>query len=63
MNNKLLKENAIMILYITNFIDSLEKDIERLKTNYSYETKHLDIKAYNQIKEYFEKCLKEVSKC
>ncbi|MBS7021107.1 MAG: hypothetical protein KH135_04495 [Firmicutes bacterium] len=63
MNNKLLKENATMILYITNFIDSLEKDIECLKTNYSYETKYLDIKAYNQIKEYFEKCLKEISKC
>lgn len=61
MDNKLLKQNAIMTLYITSFIEQLENDIQELKkdkfkTDYNY----IDIKRYTQIKEYFEKCLEEV---
>ncbi len=60
MNNNLLKQNAIMILYITNFVDNLGKDIEYLKNESSYKGKYIDIKVYVEIKEYFEKCLEEV---
>ncbi|MEI3530112.1 MAG: hypothetical protein V8Q75_03430 [Bacilli bacterium] len=61
MNNKLLKQNAIMILYIINFIEQLEHDICKLKKD-GFKTDHnyIDIKIYKQIKEYFEKCLEEV---
>lgn len=59
MNNRLLKQNAIMILYIINFIDSLEEDIEKLERVKTFNT-NSDIKLYTSIKEYFEKCLEEV---
>lgn len=62
MNNKLIKQNAIMILYITNFIDSLDKEIKQLRREYKCKDKYLDIKTYCQLKEYFEQCLKEVNK-
>lgn len=59
MNNNLLKENAIMIWYITNFIEQLEEDIEKLEKVETFNT-NSDIKLYISIKKYFEKCLEEV---
>ena len=60
MNNKILKQNAIMILYITKFIDALNKDIKLLENKYSYRNKYIDIKLNKDLKQYFEKCLEEV---
>lgn len=64
MNNNLLKQNAIMILYITNFIGKIDNDIQKLKKD-KFKTDHnyIDIKIYIEIKEYFENCLKELYKC
>lgn len=60
MNNKILKQNAIMILYITKFIDILNKNIKLLENKYSYKNKDIDIKLEKELKQYFEKCLEEV---
>lgn len=63
MNNKLAKQNAIMIWYITNFIEKIDNDIQELKKD-KFKTDHnyIDIKIYTEIKEYFENCLKELYK-
>lgn len=60
MNNKILKQNAIMILYITKFIEALDKNIKLLENKYSYSNKDIDIKLDKEFKQYFEKCLEEV---
>lgn len=55
--NKLLKQNAIMIYYITNLIENLEDSIKKIpKRDYA-------MKEYlRSLKKYLEICLKEVSK-
>lgn len=60
MNNKILKQNAIMILYITNVIDELDKNIKHIEQECSYRNKYIDIRVNKDLKRYFEKCLKEV---
>lgn len=60
MNNKLLKQNSIMILYITSLIDELNKNIKLLEKEYSYRDKYLDIRIYREIKQCLEQCLEEV---
>lgn len=60
MNNKILKQNAIMILYITNVIDELDKNIKYIEQECSYRSKYIDIKVNKEYKRYFEKCLEEV---
>lgn len=62
MNNKLLKQNSIMILYITKLIEELNKTIKLLRKEYLYRDKCLDIKNYKEIKQYLEQCLEEVFK-
>lgn len=62
MNNKLLKQNSIMILYITKLIEELNKTIKLLRKEYLYRDKCLDIKIYKEIKQYLEQCLEEVFK-
>ena len=62
MNNKLLKQNSIMILYITNLIDQLDKNIKLLEKECSYKNKYLDIRIYREIRQYLEHCLEEVFK-
>ncbi len=60
MNNKILKQNAIMILYITNVIDELDKNIKHIEQECSYRSKYIDIRVNKELKKYFEKCLEEV---
>ena len=60
MNNKILKQNAIMILYITNVIDELDKNIKHIEQECSYRSKYIDIRVNKEIKQCFEKCLEEV---
>jgi hypothetical protein len=60
MNNKILKQNAIMILYITNVIDELDKNIKHIEQECSYRSKYIDIKVNKELKRYLEKCLEEV---
>lgn len=60
MNNKILKQNAIMILYITNVIDELDKNIKHIEQECSYRSKYIDIRVNKDLKRYFEKCLEEV---
>lgn len=60
MNNKILKQNAIMILYITNVIDELDKNIKHIEQECSYRSKYIDIRVNKELKRYFEKCLEEV---
>lgn len=60
MNNKILKQNAIMILYITNVIDELDKNIKHIEQECSYRSKYIDIRVNKEYKRYFEKCLEEV---
>lgn len=50
MNNKILKQNAIMILYITNVIDELDKSIKHIE----------QVRVNKNLKRYFEKCLEDV---
>lgn len=57
MNNKILKQNAIMILYITNVIDELDKKIKHIEQECSYRSKYIDIRVNKELKKYFEKCL------
>lgn len=59
MNNKILKQNAIMILYITNVIDELDKNIKHIERECSYRSKYIDIRVNKELKKYFEKCLEE----
>lgn len=58
MNNKLLKQNAIMVLYITELISSLDENI-KCKEKLSYKNKYSDIKVNKEIKKYFEECLEK----
>lgn len=60
MNNKILKQNAIMILYITNVIDELDKNIKHIEQECSYRSKYIDIRVNKDLKRYFEKCLEDV---
>lgn len=60
MNNKILKQNAIMILYITNVIDELDKNIKHIEQECSYRSKYIDIRVNKELKRYFEKCLEEI---
>lgn len=60
MNNKILKQNAIMILYITNVIDELDKNIKHIEQECSYRSKYIDIRFNKELKRYFEKCLEDV---
>lgn len=60
MNNKILKQNAIMILYIINVIDELDKKIKYIEQECSYRSKYIDIRVNKDLKRYFEKCLEEV---
>lgn len=60
MNNKILKQNAIMILYITNVIDELDKNIKHIEQECSYRSKYIDIRVNKELKRYFEKCLEDV---
>lgn len=60
MNNKILKQNAIMILYITNVIDELDKNIKHIEQECSYRSKYIDIRVNEELKRYFEKCLEDV---
>ena len=60
MNNKILKQNAIMTLYITNVIDELDKNIKHIEQECSYRSKYIDIRVNKELKRYFEKCLEEV---
>lgn len=60
MNNKILKQNAIMILYITNVIDELDKSIKHIEQECSYRSKYIDIRVNKDLKRYFEKCLEDV---
>lgn len=60
MNNKLLKHNAIMVLYITELISSLDKNIKYIERECSYRSKYIDIRVNKELKRYFEKCLEEV---
>lgn len=61
MNNKLLKQNAIMLLYITELIDVLDNYIKLLEKEYTYRNKALDIRNYKNIKGYLDQCLEKVS--
>lgn len=60
MNNKILQQNAIMILYITNVIDELDKNIKHIEQECSYRSKYIDIRVNKELKRYFEKCLEDV---
>lgn len=60
MNNKILKQNAKLILYIINFIDELDKNIKYIEQECSYRSKYIDIRINKELKRYFEKCLEEV---
>lgn len=60
MNNKILKQNAIMTLYITNVIDELDKNIKHIEQECSYRNKYIDIRVNKELKRYLEKCLEEV---
>ena len=53
MNNKILKQNAIMILYITNVIDELDKKIKHIEQECSYRSKYIDIRVNKELKKYF----------
>ena len=54
MNNKILKQNAIMILYITNVIDELDKKIKHIEQECSYRSKYIDIRVNKELKKYFD---------
>lgn len=60
MNNKILQQNAKLILYIINFIDELNKNIKYIERECSYRSKYIDIRVNKEFKRYFEKCLEEV---
>lgn len=60
MNNKILQQNAKLILYIINFIDELDKNIKYIERECSYRCKYIDIRVNKELKRYFEKCLEEV---
>lgn len=60
MNNKILQQNAKLILYIINFIDELDKNIKYMERECSYRSKYIDIRVNKEFKRYFEKCLEEV---
>ncbi len=60
MNNKILQQNAKLILYIINFIDELDKNIKYIERECSYRYKYIDIRVNKELKRYFEKCLEEV---
>lgn len=60
MNNKILQQNAKLILYIINFIDELDKNIKYIERECSYRHKYIDIRVNKELKRYFEKCLEEV---
>lgn len=60
MNNKILQQNAKLILYIINFIDELDKNIKYIERECSYRSKYIDIRVNKKFKRYFEKCLEEV---
>lgn len=60
MNNKILQQNAKLILYIINFIDELNKNIKYIERECSYRSKYIDIRINKEFKRYFEKCLEEV---
>ena len=49
-----------MILYITNVIDELDKNIKHIEQECSYRSKYIDIRVNKELKKYFEKCLEEV---
>ena len=60
MNNRILQQNAKLILYIINFIDELDKNIKCIERECSYRSKYIDIRVNKELKRYFEKCLEEV---
>lgn len=60
MNNKILQQNAKLILYIINFIDELNKNIKYIERECPYRSKYIDIRINKEFKRYFEKCLEEV---
>lgn len=60
VNNKILQQNAKLILYIINFIDELNKNIKYIERECSYRSKYIDIRVNKEFKRYFEKCLEEV---
>lgn len=60
MNNKILQQNAKLILYIINFIDGLDKNIKYIERECSYSSKYIDIRVNEELKRYFEKCLEDV---
>lgn len=60
MNNKILQQNAKLILYIINFIDELDKNIKHIEQECSYRSKYIDIRVNEELKRYFEKCLEDV---
>ena len=60
MNNKILQQNAKLILYIINFIDEFDKNIKYIERECSYRYKYIDIRVNKELKRYFEKCLEEV---
>lgn len=64
MNNKLLKENATMILYITNFIEQINNQREEAMNDKDIccSNKIILIKFYNSLISHFEQCLEEVNK-
>lgn len=61
-NIKLMKQNAYLILFITNFINTLEENKKTLEKDYHYPTKYLDIKIFTQYIDYFKQCLEECNK-
>lgn len=65
MDNKLLKQNATMILYITNFVEELKSEKKKVMNNKNIccSNKITIIHFYNDLINYFEQCLKEVNKC
>lgn len=60
MNNKILQQNAKLILYIINFIDELNKNIKYVERECPYRSKYIDIRVNEELKRYFEKCLEDV---
>lgn len=65
MNNKLLKQNAMLIYCIINFVEELKSEKKKAMNNKNiyYSTNITLIHFYNDLIAYFEQCLKEVSKC
>lgn len=65
MNNKLLKENAMLTLYITSFIEHLNNLRREVKKNRNIDslTRRTIFHFYTDLIRYFEQCLEEVNKC